>query len=68
MDMVKIVYNVRADAVKYVEPSTKGLALLMYPQINWYDELGIPYYNISPEDVEKDMQNIEKMIEQGDTL
>lgn len=90
MDMVKIVYNVRADAVKYVEPSTKGLALLMYPQIkngtlshgkvaellgvnkydliDWYDELGIPYYNISPEDVEKDMQNIEKMTEQGDTL
>lgn len=87
MDMVKIVYNVQADAAKYVEPSTKGLALLMYPQIkngtlshgkvaellgvnkydliDWYDELGFPYYDISSEDVEKDVQNIENMIGKG---
>lgn len=85
--MVKIVYNVQADAAKYVEPSTKGLALLMYPQIkngtlshgkvaellgvnkydliDWYDELGFPYYDISSEDVEKDVQNIENMIGKG---
>lgn len=87
MDMVKIVYNVQADAAKYVEPSTKGLALLMYPQIkngtlshgkvaellgvnkydliDWYDELGFPYYDISSEDVEKDVQNIKNMIGKG---
>ena len=90
MDTVKIVYNVQADAAKYVEQSTKGLALLMYPKIkngtlshgkvaellginkydliDWYDELGFPYFDISTEDVEKDIQSIDKMVEQGGTL
>jgi hypothetical protein len=90
MDTVKIVYNVQADAAKYVEQSTKGLALLMYPQIkngtlshgkvaellginkydliDWYDELGFPYFDISTEDVENDIQSIDKMVEQGGTL
>lgn len=33
MNMVKIVYEVQEDAAKYIDTSTKGLALLLYPQI-----------------------------------
>lgn len=33
MNTVKIVYDVQEEVAKYVETSSKGLALLLYPQI-----------------------------------
>lgn len=89
MNTVKIVYDVQEEVAKYVETSSKGLALLLYPQIkngtlshgkvaellgiskydliSWYDDLGLPYFDLTPQEVEEDVRTLEKMLEYGGT-
>lgn len=90
MNTVKIVYDVQEEVARYIETSTKGLALLMFPQIkngtlshgkvaellgvnkfdliSWYDDLGLPYFDVTPEEVEEDVETLEKMLKRGGTL